>query len=191
MFGPTENLATLRQMKAGLEREGLSAHLMAQPLGYHTPDVGRYGWITLDEFPYGESGAWGPSLPPAMEPRLVTRWEVARWAREAYTLGVRVLGGCCGFEPYHIRSPESAPPQDLVFTSIAFRAIAEELSEERGRLPEGSDKSDRDLRTLKMKADMGRPDFAGKGEKKFWWEMEPTTGRPRSAPLGRPRKVPE
>ena len=28
-------------------------HLMAQPLGYRTPDVGRYGWITLPEFPYG------------------------------------------------------------------------------------------------------------------------------------------
>ena len=29
-------------------------HLMAQPLGYRTPDVGRYGWVTLPEFPYGE-----------------------------------------------------------------------------------------------------------------------------------------
>ena len=24
-----------------------------------------------------------------MEPRLVTRWEAARWAREAYTIGAR------------------------------------------------------------------------------------------------------
>ena len=32
---------------------GLSVHMMAQPLGYRTPDVGRYGWITLPEFPYG------------------------------------------------------------------------------------------------------------------------------------------
>ena len=28
--------------------------MMAQPLGYRTPDVGRYGWITLPEFPYGD-----------------------------------------------------------------------------------------------------------------------------------------
>ena len=33
---------------------GLSPHLMAQPLGYRTPDVGRFGWVTLPEFPYGE-----------------------------------------------------------------------------------------------------------------------------------------
>ena len=26
-----------------------------------------------------------------------------RWAREAYNLGIRYIGGCCGFEPYHIR----------------------------------------------------------------------------------------
>ena len=32
----------------------------------------------------------------AMEPRQVTRHEVAQWAREAYNLGVRVLGGMAG-----------------------------------------------------------------------------------------------
>ena len=29
-------------------------HLMAQPLGYRTPDAGDYGWATLPEYPYGE-----------------------------------------------------------------------------------------------------------------------------------------
>ncbi len=47
-----------------------------------------------------------------------------RFAREAYDIGVRYIGGCCGFEPYHIR------------------AVAEELSKERGCLPDGSDKHD-------------------------------------------------
>ncbi len=59
----------------------------------------------------------------ALEPRNVTRWDIHRYAREAYNLGVRYIGGCCGFEAYHIR------------------AIAEELSEERGgKLPPGSEK---------------------------------------------------
>ena len=48
------------------------------------------------------------------------------------------------------------------------RAMAEELAEERGGYPEGSDKSDYTLKTLKKKADLGRPDFAGKGDKSFW-----------------------
>ena len=48
---------------------------------------------------------------------MCTRWDMQKYAREAYKLGVRYIGGCCGFEPYHIR------------------AVAEELAPERGRLP--------------------------------------------------------
>ena len=72
LFDPFLCLDTMRQMRAGLEAAGGSrvtchvspslcpcpgitgVHLMAQPLGYRTPDVGRYGWVTLPEFPYGE-----------------------------------------------------------------------------------------------------------------------------------------
>ena len=50
------------------------------------------------------------------------RFEMHKFARDAYDLGVRYIGGCCGFQPYHIR------------------AVAEELAEERGKLPEGSEK---------------------------------------------------
>jgi hypothetical protein len=40
-------------MKEGLEAAGLKAHLMIQPLGYHTPDCGKQGFIDLPEFPFG------------------------------------------------------------------------------------------------------------------------------------------
>ena len=40
----------------------------------------------------------------ALEPRTLTRWDVHKYARRAYDLGVRYIGGCCGFEPYHIRA---------------------------------------------------------------------------------------
>ena len=40
----------------------------------------------------------------ALEPRTLTRWDVQKYARQAYDLGVRYIGGCCGFEPYHIRA---------------------------------------------------------------------------------------
>ena len=53
----------------------------------------------------------------------VFRWDMHRYAREAWELGVRYIGGCCGFEAYHIR------------------AVAEELVAERGgRQGEGSEK---------------------------------------------------
>ena len=145
LFDPFICLETVRMMKEALDAEGLTPFLMAQPLGFRTPDAGRFGWITLPEFPFCKISVFfflKSSFFKAMEPRQITRWEVARFAREAYDLGVRVIGGCCGFESYHIR------------------AMAEELAEERGGLPEGSKKSDHDLSTLKKKAELGRPDFA-------------------------------
>ncbi len=74
-----------------------------------------------------------------MEPRQITRFEAAKYAREAYDLGVRYIGGCCGFEPYHIR------------------AMAEELRVERkGEFPEASVKSDHDFSSY-AKVDKLRP----------------------------------
>jgi len=42
-------------MKEGLKDSGLldNVYLMCQPLGYHTPDAGRQGFIDLPEFPFG------------------------------------------------------------------------------------------------------------------------------------------
>lgn len=39
-----------------------------------------------------------------MEGRVMTRWEMHKYARAAYDMGIRYIGGCCGFEPYHIRA---------------------------------------------------------------------------------------
>ena len=102
-------------MKDGLIEAKLldQVYLMVQPLGYHTPDAGKQGFIDLPEFPFG------------LEPRILTRWDMHRYAREAWDLGVRYIGGCCGFEAYHMR------------------AVAEELVEERkGRLGQASEKHD-------------------------------------------------
>ena len=52
-FDPFCCLDTLRQMKDALDAADIKVHLMAQPLGYKTPDVAGYGWVTLPEFPYG------------------------------------------------------------------------------------------------------------------------------------------
>ena len=103
-FDPFMSLDTLKLMKQGLVEAGLfdKVYLMCQPLAYHTPDAGKQGFIDLPEFPFG------------LEPRILTRWDMHRYAREAWELGVRYIGGCCGFEAYHIR------------------AVSEELAGERG-----------------------------------------------------------
>lgn len=40
-------------MKKGLDKAGLKKHLMIQPIGYLTPVLGKEGFTSLAEFPYG------------------------------------------------------------------------------------------------------------------------------------------
>merc|ERR1711948_134476 len=54
------------------------------------------------------------------------------WARDNYDMGVRYIGGCCGYQPYHIR------------------AVAEELEKERGIVAPGSDKHEKWGKGLEM-----------------------------------------
>merc|ERR1712088_767345 len=110
LFDPFICLEVLKTMKVALEAFELTPYLMAQPLGYRVPDGGSFGWVEIPEFPF------------SVEPRQITRWEARKWARQAFELGVRYIGGCCGFEPYHIR------------------AMAEELADVRGGLPEATSK---------------------------------------------------
>lgn len=48
---------------------------MIQPLAYWTPDASVQGFIDLPEFPF------------ALEPRIMTRFDMARYARESYEAG--------------------------------------------------------------------------------------------------------
>ena len=49
-------LQALSLMKEGLQAAGLKAHLIAQPVGFHTQDVGDHplGYCALPEYPFGE-----------------------------------------------------------------------------------------------------------------------------------------
>lgn len=152
-FDPQTVLKAIKLMKEGLEKEGLKVYLMAQPLAFHTPDANKQGFLDLPEFPF------------ALEPRICTRWDIHKYAREAYNLGVRYIGGCCGFEPYHVR------------------AIAEELAVERGKLPAASEKHDPWGEGLKMHT---KPWVRARSRRDFWANVNPASGRPFSASLSKP-----
>jgi len=140
-------------MKAGLDAAGLSPYLFIQPLAYHTPDAGKQGFIDLPEFPFG------------LEPRICTRFDMNKFAREAYNLGVRYIGGCCGFQAYHIR------------------AVAEELAEERGVLPRGSEKHIPWAGGLRMHT---KPWVRARASREYWESLKPAGGRPFCPPLSQP-----
>jgi len=152
-FGPKESLETMKLMKAGLDAAGLKCYLMVQPLGYHTPDAGVQGFIDLPEFPFG------------LEPRICTRWDMHRFAREAYDMGIRFIGGCCGFESYHIR------------------AVAEELSEERNKLPLSSYKHGMWGDGLKLHT---KPWVRARARREYWEKLKPASGRPYCASMSTP-----
>ncbi|NWI90294.1 BHMT1 methyltransferase, partial [Pitta sordida] len=152
-FDPETSLETVKLMKEGLQAAKLKAHLMSQPLAFHTPDCGKQGFIDLPEFPFG------------LEPRIVTRWDVQKYARKAYDLGIRFIGGCCGFEPYHIR------------------AIAEELAPERGFLPEASEKHGSWGDNLSMHT---KPWVRARARKEYWENLKPASGRPYCPSMSKP-----
>ncbi|XP_065837098.1 betaine--homocysteine S-methyltransferase 1-like [Oscarella lobularis] len=153
-FGPTKSLDAIRAMKDALKANGFEKmHLMVQPLGYHTPDAGKQGFIDLPEFPF------------ALEPRILTRWDCHAYAREAYDLGVRYIGGCCGFLPYHIR------------------AIAEELSKERGTNPPGSEKHGPWGEGLMQHT---KPWVRARATRSYWENLKPASGRPHCPALAKP-----
>lgn len=54
-FDPETSIETVRLMKEGLQAAKLKAHLMCQPLAFHTPDCGKQGFIDLPEFPFGKT----------------------------------------------------------------------------------------------------------------------------------------
>ncbi|XP_032752779.1 S-methylmethionine--homocysteine S-methyltransferase BHMT2 isoform X3 [Rattus rattus] len=152
-FGPWTSLQTMKLMKEGLRDAGLQAHLMVQCLGFHTPDCGKGGFVDLPEYPFG------------LEPRVATRWDIQKYAREAYNLGVRYIGGCCGFEPYHIR------------------AIAEELAPERGFLPPASEKHGSWGSGLDMHT---KPWIRARARREYWETLLPASGRPFCPSLSKP-----
>jgi len=152
-FDPFVSLEALRKMKGGLDAAGLQPYLMCQPLAYFTPDAGKQGFIDLPDFPFG------------LESRILTRWDMHRYARESWELGVRYIGGCCGFEPYHIR------------------AVAEELSAERGRLPPGSDKHDMWGAGLEMHT---KPWVRARANREYWENFKPSSGRPFCSSMAKP-----
>ena len=53
-FDPEISVAAVAEIKKGLQAEGITRHLMVQPLGYKTPDVNIQGFIDLPEFPFGK-----------------------------------------------------------------------------------------------------------------------------------------
>ncbi len=89
-------------------RESVSSHVAALPVPYRTTDR-QPTFFNLDD----TSGCSVPSphgrtFPTALDPLYCNRYEIRKFAEDAWSNNVRYLGVCCGAAPIHIREVAEA-----------------------------------------------------------------------------------
>jgi betaine-homocysteine S-methyltransferase len=92
--GPTTMLPMIRQIRAAVK-----CHVAALPVPYRTTSE-QPSFMSLTDPCCGNARAF----PVGLDPFMCTRAEIFDFGREAFALGVRYLGVCCGAGPHHIRS---------------------------------------------------------------------------------------
>ena len=103
--GPNTMMPYIRQMRKEIQ----NAHIAALPVTFRTTEEHP----TFFNLPDDESRCACPSphgrpFPTALDPMYVNRYEIRAFAEEAWGLGVRYLGVCCGAAPMHIREVAEA-----------------------------------------------------------------------------------
>ena len=78
-------------------RSAVSCHVAALPVPYRTHDEQP----TFQSLRDPEFAA--QPFPTALDPFVCNRYEIAEFGKEAFALGARYLGVCCGAGPHHIR----------------------------------------------------------------------------------------
>jgi betaine-homocysteine S-methyltransferase len=99
--GPATMLPLLEQV-----RGAVSVHVAALPVPYRTTRE-QPSFQSLED-PLATGLPEGRPFPTALDPFTCNRYEIAEFAREAYDLGFRYLGVCCGAAPHHIRAMAEA-----------------------------------------------------------------------------------
>jgi betaine-homocysteine S-methyltransferase len=100
--GPATMLPLLAEI-----RQAVDCPVAALPVPYRTHSE-EPSFQSLSEPAGAPQPPGGKPFPTALEPFTCTRYEIADFAREAYELGARYLGVCCGAAPHHIRAMAEA-----------------------------------------------------------------------------------
>ena len=89
-------------------RDAVSCHVAALPVPYRTTPK-QSTFFNLDD----NNGCTVPSphnrtFPTALDPLYCNRYEIRRFAEEAWKMSIRYIGVCCGAAPIHIREVAEA-----------------------------------------------------------------------------------
>ena len=101
--GPETMMPYLRKI-----REAVSCHVAALPVPYRTNEK-QPTFFNLDD----NNGCQVPSphgrtFPTALDPLYCNRYEIRKFAEEAWKLNIKYQGVCCGAAPVHIREVAEA-----------------------------------------------------------------------------------
>jgi betaine-homocysteine S-methyltransferase len=92
--GPATMLPMIRDI-----RQAVKCHVAALPVPYRTTSQ-QPSFMSLTDPCCNNQRAF----PVGLDPFMATRSEIFDFGREAFALGVRYLGVCCGAGPHHIRA---------------------------------------------------------------------------------------
>jgi betaine-homocysteine S-methyltransferase len=92
--GPATMMPLLKEI-----RKAVKCHVAALPVPYRTIPS-QPSFMSLTDPCCGNARAF----PVGLDPFVCTRQEISDFGREAFGLGIRYLGVCCGAGPHHIRA---------------------------------------------------------------------------------------
>lgn len=101
--GPETMLPYIRAI-----RSRLKGHVAALPVTFRTTDSHPTFFNLPDHNGCCCPSPHGRAFPTALEPMSVNRYEIRAFAEEAWKMGVRYLGVCCGAVPAYIREVAEA-----------------------------------------------------------------------------------
>ena len=102
--GPATMLPYLREIRGAVK-----CHVAALPVPYRTTKSHPTFFNLPDENPNCACHSpHGRPFPTALDPMLCNRYEIRAFADEAWEMGIKYLGVCCGAAPMHIREVAEA-----------------------------------------------------------------------------------
>ncbi|MDJ0722034.1 MAG: homocysteine S-methyltransferase family protein [Desulfobacterales bacterium] len=101
--GPNTMLPYLRDI-----RDAVRCHVAGLPVPYRTTEAQATFFNLEDRNGCTCPAPHGRTFPTALDPLYCNRYEIRAFAEEAFQMGVRYLGVCCGAAPIHIREVAEA-----------------------------------------------------------------------------------
>lgn len=89
-------------------RNAVSGHVAALPIPYRTTDRQPTFFNLDDNCGSSVESPHGRTFPTALDPLYCNRYEIRKFARDAWNNNIRYLGVCCGAAPIHIREVAEA-----------------------------------------------------------------------------------